>query len=104
MEGMESASKQNVRILGLSEINTNMALESNQREIKYDIRSKWKTQKLEDGTYIGKTHETHIQGGTLIVASERYVNRIRGINQYSIHTRWNSSRMWKWRERGSQSF
>jgi hypothetical protein len=53
----ESASKHNVGILGLSEINTNMALESNQREIKYTIRSKWKTHKMEAGTCIGETQE-----------------------------------------------
>ena len=66
MEVMESTSKHNIGMLGLSKINTNMALESNQQEIKYAIRSKWKTHKIEPGTFIGETQETHLQGGTLI--------------------------------------
>ena len=70
VEGMESASKHNVGILGLRKINTNMALESNQREIKYAIQSKWKTHNMEAGTCIGETQKTQLQGGKLIAASE----------------------------------
>ena len=78
---MESVSKHNVVMLGLRKIDTNMALASNEKEIKYAIRAKWKTHKVEAGTCIGEKHETHLQGGTLIAAAERYVNRIRDSHQ-----------------------
>ena len=77
MEAMSNIEYLHIGVIGLSEINTNMNIDVNLAGLRRGIQSRWKNMKMIGGSYSGESIESHLQGGTLLVASEGYKNRVR---------------------------
>ena len=77
MEAMSNIKEHHIGVIGISEINTNMNIDANLSGISRGLQSRWKNMKITGGSCSGECTETHLQGGTLISASEGYENRVR---------------------------
>ena len=77
MEAMPNIEESHIGVIALSEINTNMNIDPNMAGLRRGIQAKWKNMKMIGGSCAGETIESHLQGGTLLAASEGYEKRIR---------------------------
>jgi hypothetical protein len=73
MEAMSRIADLQIGVIGLSDINANMHIDSNQVGLQY----RWKNMKMIGGSCTGESIESHLQGGTLLAVSEGYENRVR---------------------------
>ena len=77
VEAMSNIEDLHIGVIGLSEINTNMNIDANMAGLRRGIQSRWKNMKMIGGSCSGERIESHLQGGTLLAASEGYENRVR---------------------------
>ena len=77
MEAMTNIEELHIGVIALSEINTNMNIDANMAGLRRGIQLRWKNMKMIGGSCDGENIESHLQGGTLIAASEGYENRVR---------------------------